>query len=232
MAMHELRRHKRISYNEQVLINRVVKAPCLSLSEGGLFVSTGYHFPVNSVLDLDLLLNREAIKAKAQVRHTQKDVGVGLMFQCLAPDVTEIIKSYVYMRHSAETGMTSKAILHIDPDPLKRRLYKGKLVGDGYVVYEAGDSAEALGIMQQRKIDLVITELYIGETDNLDLIMRIKADPARRRMPIVVLASKSVFHDITRAKEAGACEFLHKMTTTPVALSGVVKKHLSKPAAS
>lgn len=225
--MQELRTHKRISYRGQVLINDLIKAPCLSLGEGGLFVSTGYYFAPHAVLNLAIPLDRDTIKAKVEVRHAQNDVGFGAMFLDLTPLQRETIKKYVACRSTEDTDTNKKKILHIDFDPLKRRIYKGKLVGDGFIVFEAGDGLEALSIMQERDIDLVLMDLYLKELDGLNVIACIKKNPLWKGIPIIILSSKSILYDVKRAKDAGANEFLLKMTTTPIMLSGVVKKYLA-----
>lgn len=229
--MQELRRNKRIGYHGQVLINNLVKAPCVSLSETGMFVGTGYHLPLHSTATLEFLLNRDLIRINAEVRHAQKDIGIGLSFLDLNSPARETVKKYVELRAGSETEVLNRRILHVDPDPFKRRLYKGKLVADGYTVFEASDGAEALSLLQQRDMDLLIMDLYLKDMEGLNLITQIRQNPEWKNMPIVVLASKSILYDIKRAREYGANEFMLKMTTSPVLLSGAVKKHLPRKVA-
>jgi CheY-like chemotaxis protein len=229
--MQDLRQSKRIGYHGQVLINNLVKAPCVSLSETGMFVGTGYHLPMHSTATLEFLLNRDLIRTSAEVRHTQKDIGIGLSFRELNSSARETVKKYVELRAGAETEALHRRILHIDPDPLKRRLYKGKLVADGYTVFEASDGATALSLLQQRNIDLLIMDLYLKDMEGLNLITQIRQNPDWKNMPIVVLASKSILYDIKRARDYGANDFLLKMTTSPVLLSGAIKKLLPRTVA-
>jgi CheY-like chemotaxis protein len=228
--MQDMRKNRRIEYREQVVVNNIVKALCTSLSEGGVFLSTGYYFKPDSIINLELTLNRNNLKLSAQVRHAQKDIGVGATFMDLNAMQREALRAYVNSRLSEISDSTKKRILHIDPDAMKRRLYKGKLVSDGYIVFEASNGKEALEILNQRDIDLTLIELYFSpmEPEGLDLISAIRKSPKWEHIPIIVLSAKGILYDIKRAKENGANEYLQKMTTTPVALSGIIKKHMPK----
>jgi CheY-like chemotaxis protein len=225
--MQDLRRNKRIGYREQIVVNNIVKALGTSLSEGGFFLSTGYSFPPEAIVDVEIPLNRTTLKAKARVRHAQKDIGFGASFLDLTVLQREMLGSYVKSRLSNVSDITKRRILHIDPDAMKRRLYKGKLVNDGYVVFEVSNGTEALTLMDQKDIDLVLMDIYYNETDGLNTISTIRNNPKWKHIPIIVLSSKGILYDIKRAKENGANEFLQKMTTTPVALSGVIKKYMA-----
>jgi CheY-like chemotaxis protein len=153
---------------------------------------------------------------------------MGMMFINLNDLQHELISKYVASIDSGKTDLEKKKILMIDPDSLKRRIYKGKLISDGYIVFEAGDSTEAFGIMQERDINLVLMDLYLKGQSGLDVIACIRKDPRWNAIPIIILASKDILYDITRAKTAGAYEVLFKMTTPPIKLSGVIKKCLAQ----
>jgi CheY-like chemotaxis protein len=224
--MEDLRKKKRVDYREQIVINRIIKAPGTSLSEGGFFASTGYRFTTGAILNIDIPLNRNTMTAKAQVRHTLDDIGFGASFQDLTLEQRDMLTEYVNSRISEVADITRKRILHIDADPLKRRLYKGKLVSDGYIVFEASTGPEALEIMGQKEMDLVLMDIYFDGSDGLDIISTIRGNPKWKHLPVIVLASKNVLYDMKRARENGAIEFLQKMTTTPVALSGIIRKHM------
>jgi CheY-like chemotaxis protein len=227
--MQELRKHGRIAYQGQVLINNLVKAPCVSLCEAGMFVGTSYHLQLHSVPTLEFMLNRDLIRTKAEVRHSRKDIGAGLQFLGISNPLRDIVKKYVEFRLTADCPLSSRKILHIDPDPLKRRLYKSRLVADGYMIFEAGDGAEALSIISQRKIDLIIMELYLKDMEGLSLISQIRQNAEWLNIPIIVLSFKNILYDVKRARELGANDIMFKMTTSPVLLSGSIKK-LLRPA--
>jgi|WetSurMetagenome_2_1015567.scaffolds.fasta_scaffold00104_1 CheY-like chemotaxis protein len=228
--MQDLRRNKRIDYREHIMVNNIVKTLGASLSEGGFFLSTGYYFSPDSIINVEMPLSRTTLRAKAKVCHAQKDIGIGATFLDLTALQREMLSSYVNSRLANVSNITNKRILHIDADPMKRKLYKGKLVSDGYIVFEASTGTDALRLMTEKDMDLVIMEIYYSDTDGLSIISTIRDNLKWKHIPIIVLSAKGILYDIKRAKENGANEFLQKMITTPVALSGVVKKYLPKNA--
>jgi DNA-binding response OmpR family regulator len=66
------------------------------------------------------------------------------------------------------------SILVIDDDAPMRRLVAMALEKQGHSVAEAPDGAEALRIMSERPIGLVITDLLMPETDGIETIMELR----------------------------------------------------------
>lgn len=65
-------------------------------------------------------------------------------------------------------------ILVIDDEAPMRRFVVLALEKQGHAVAEASDGAEALKIMAERTIDLVITDLLMPETDGIETIMELR----------------------------------------------------------
>jgi len=65
-------------------------------------------------------------------------------------------------------------ILVIDDEASTRRLVALALEKQGHTVAEAGDGAEALKILAAHKVDLVITDLLMPETDGIETIMELR----------------------------------------------------------
>jgi len=98
-------------------------SPALSLGEGGLFVSTRYLLNPTSEINVEFSLGRDTIRTRAQVRHGQNSIGMGMMFINRTALQCELIKKYVVSMSSEGTDLDKRKILMIDPDPLKRRIY-------------------------------------------------------------------------------------------------------------
>jgi CheY-like chemotaxis protein len=58
----------------------------------------------------------------------------------------------------------------------------------GYDVSEAGDGAAALRAVRNSRPDLVVTDLMMPVMGGLDLIGRLRADPATAGIPIMVVS--------------------------------------------
>ena len=65
-------------------------------------------------------------------------------------------------------------ILVIDDEAPMRRFVAKALEREGHALSEASDGAEALRILAERSIDLVITDLLMPETDGIETIMELR----------------------------------------------------------
>ena len=65
-------------------------------------------------------------------------------------------------------------ILVIDDEAPMRRFVAMSLRKQGHAVAEAADGAEALHILAERRIDLVITDLLMPETDGIETILELR----------------------------------------------------------
>lgn len=80
-----------------------VKPPNLSLR--GMFINTSRSFPEGAVLNLRfrLMLTRAEIRTRAEVRHCDAGVGIGVEFIGLSPDAQRVIQREVELsqRHAS-----------------------------------------------------------------------------------------------------------------------------------
>jgi DNA-binding response OmpR family regulator len=65
-------------------------------------------------------------------------------------------------------------ILVIDDEAPMRRFVAMALEKQGHALSEAADGAEALRILAERPIDLVITDLLMPETDGIETILELR----------------------------------------------------------
>lgn len=68
-------------------------------------------------------------------------------------------------------------ILGVDDDPLARAVLADLLIGLGHEAVPAAGAAEALAALQQRRIDLVITDILMPDVDGFELAQRVNALP-------------------------------------------------------
>jgi two-component system, NarL family, invasion response regulator UvrY len=118
--------------------------------------------------------------------------------------------------------MTS--ILIVDDHPIVRRGLKDILVSEGtFVVYEASDSHEALGLVRNEKFDLVILDLDLPGMNGLELLKEIHRISKRIRVLILSVYPEDQF--ALRVLRAGAQGFVSK-DTAPEELVTAIKKIL------
>lgn len=101
-------------------------------------------------------------------------------------------------------------VLVVEDDPMVAYLNKRYVdsVGGFSVVKSAGDGEEALGILEQEAIDLVILDIYMPKTDGLALLEEIRKRFLHTDV-ILVTAAKEL-EVIDKALKLGAVDYLIK----------------------
>jgi len=76
----ERRKHKRLPFREDILVDGTKLCTSTDISEGGLFVSAIQYFEEGNVVEVTIPLGEEKITVKAQVKYCQPGIGVGIVF--------------------------------------------------------------------------------------------------------------------------------------------------------
>jgi len=103
-----------------------------------------------------------------------------------------------------------KQIMVVDDSSSMRQMVHFTLAGAGYDVVEAKDGAEALLKSTSQKVDLVITDLNMPVMDGIELTRQLRAAPAYRFIPIVMLTTESQQQKKLEGKAAGATGWIVK----------------------
>ncbi len=89
------------------------------------------------------------------------------------------------------------------------RVLRATTAREQIVRYVTGEEAVA-GLFDGERPALVILDLNLPGIQGLDVLARVKQDPARRIVPIIVLSGSRRQEDIDAAYEAGANAYLAK----------------------
>lgn len=117
----------------------------------------------------------------------------------------------------------SKTVMTVDDSRTMREMVAFTLKGAGYSVVEAADGQQALRAMNGSKIDLVIADLNMPVMDGLSLIRNLRANPAYRTLPILMLTTESDERKKAEGRAAGATGWIVK-PFNPEKLISVVRK--------
>ncbi len=117
----------------------------------------------------------------------------------------------------------SKTILTVDDSASVRQMVKFTLADAGYAVIEAVDGKDAL--TKLATVNLVITDLNMPNLDGIGLIRGVRANPACKGLPIIMLTTESQESRKQEGKAAGATGWIVKPFTTQQLLA-VVKRVL------
>ncbi len=109
----------------------------------------------------------------------------------------------------AQPTRRSRVLVADDTESIQA-LFRELLVAAGHDVLAAWDGAEALAAVQEHHPDVVILDVGMPKLDGFEVCRRLKADPATRLTPVVLVTGLTEVSDRIRGIEAGADEFLSK----------------------
>lgn len=91
-----------------------------------------------------------------------------------------------------------------------------------HLVADVSHGQEALKVLQQHPVDIVLTDIRMPVMDGLTLIETIR----KRELPceVIVLSSYDDFRYVRKAMQFGVRDYIHKPTMTPDELIGTLKK--------
>ena len=98
-------------------------------------------------------------------------------------------------------------ILVVDDDPQIRHLLKAYLEKNGYKVSTVNDGREMWRVLEQLRVDLIVLDLMLPETDGLELCRRLRADS---KIPVIMLTARGDEMDRILGLEMGADDYLAK----------------------
>ena len=101
-------------------------------------------------------------------------------------------------------------ILIVDHQDINRRLLRAMLKHESYRILEARRADEALKVLLDERVDLIILDLMLPEMSGLDLCRRIKADRRTQLVPVLILTSVQGVENEIASITSGADEFLTK----------------------
>ena len=111
--------------------------------------------------------------------------------------------------------MMKRRVLIVDDEPYILRILSFKLRRQGYDTSEAASAIEAEALLEAESFDLLLLDVGLEEsTSGFDLADRLRARPATRTLPIILLTARSLASDILRGREVGADGYVTKPFST------------------
>jgi two-component system sensor histidine kinase and response regulator WspE len=110
----------------------------------------------------------------------------------------------------AEEARRRKRVLVVDDSITVRELERQLLQARGYAVDVAVDGMDGWNAIRSARYDLVVTDVDMPRMDGIGLVGLVRADPARRDVPIVIVSYKDREEDRLRGLDAGANRYLTK----------------------
>lgn len=101
-------------------------------------------------------------------------------------------------------------ILVVDDEPHIRRVLSAVLGERGFDVRMATDGLQGLDELGAHEVDLVILDLMMPGASGLEILSKIRSDPRRSDIPVIILTAKGQDTDRDAALAGGANDFLTK----------------------
>ncbi|MGQ9667860.1 MAG: response regulator transcription factor, partial [Anaerolineae bacterium] len=121
----------------------------------------------------------------------------------------------------------AQRILVVDDDVNALRLIAYALHREGFETLTAKSGPEALQILSEAPVDLVILDIMMPEMDGYEVCRRIREQPATARLPVIMLTAKSQVEDKVRGFQVGADDYVTK-PVLPAELIARVKALLAR----
>lgn len=120
--------------------------------------------------------------------------------------------------------MDQQTILIIDDDAEILNLIEIYLKNEGFQVIKAGDGLEALDILANTEVHLVILDIMMPRLDGIQACLKIREE---REVPIIMLSAKVEDIDKIHGLSVGADDYITK-PFNPLELVARVKSHLRR----
>jgi len=119
----------------------------------------------------------------------------------------------------------SRRILLIEDHEDNRRIVRDLLTPAGYEVVEAVTGEDGVAMADSHRPDLILMDIQLPGLDGYEATRRIKASPALRAIPIIVVTSYALSGDDVKAREAGCDAYVTK-PFSPRALLAKIREFL------
>ncbi len=123
----------------------------------------------------------------------------------------------------------SKRILVIEDQEDNRQLLRDLLTSADFEVIEAEDGEAGLAAAAKCRPDLILMDIQLPVLDGYEATRQIKADPALRAIPIIVITSYGLSGDDDKARAAG-CDAYFSKPFSPRQLLAKVREYLPQAA--
>jgi len=105
----------------------------------------------------------------------------------------------------------SMKILIVDDFSTMRRIIKNLLRELGFTnTVEADDGSTAIPVLNEGDIELLITDWNMPTMPGIDLLRHVRADPALRNLPVLMVTAEANREQIVQAAEAGVNGYVIK----------------------
>lgn len=112
-------------------------------------------------------------------------------------------------------------VLVVDDSAFVRAQVRTALAALGVVVIEAGDGVDALAMLGQHEIALLITDFMMPRMTGLELIEQMRSSPATACIATLILSTQATSNFVEHGAALGVRAWLKKPFKAPMLLAAV-----------
>lgn len=117
-----------------------------------------------------------------------------------------------------------KKILFVEDEPTLQKTFGDVLRKDGFEVVNALDGEIAVRLAKSEQPDLVLLDIVLPKMNGFEVLQQLKADPATKEIPVIILTNLEKPGDVEKAIDLGATTFLVKTRYGLEELMNKIKK--------
>jgi phosphoserine phosphatase RsbU/P len=106
--------------------------------------------------------------------------------------------------------MLSPKILIVDDEPFNVDYLEQELEDADYTTIAAFNGQGALDMVRSETPDLVLLDIMMPVMDGFEVLSRLKADPATRDIPVIVISASNSLSSVVKGIQLGAEDYLPK----------------------
>ncbi len=118
----------------------------------------------------------------------------------------------------------TRRILVVEDQEDNRQILRDLLAHAGFDVIEVGDGEQALPAAIAHHPDVILMDIQLPLLDGYEATRRIKADPAVKHIPVIVVTSYALSGDEAKARDAGCDAYVAK-PFSPKALLAKIREY-------
>ena len=112
-------------------------------------------------------------------------------------------------------------LLIVDDVADNRNILRRRFQPQGFDVVEAETGEQALAIIDQGGIDLVLLDINMPDMDGVEVLFQIRETKPASQLPVIMVTGSTQIADVLRARKHGANDYVMKPVDFGVALSRV-----------
>jgi len=115
-------------------------------------------------------------------------------------------------------------VLIVEDDPLMSRMYQKIFTFEKYEVEMAGDGEEGLAKAATVNPTIILCDVMMPKMNGLEVLEKLKANPATKAIPVIMLTNLAGQQDAETALAKGAVKYIIKSEHDPKEVADMVKE--------